>query len=125
MGRAGVRLSQGPRVVGSAVSRLGSPCGGSAAAAAIRSLWLPAGLLSIKLRIVICPLTCAPGRIRTRDPLLRRQLLYPAELQAPIDDCAGSRSRRGHVHDTAVIKVKADAGPHGPLADGHGSRRDV
>ena len=24
----------------------------------------------------------APGRIRTRDPLLRRQLLYPAELQA-------------------------------------------
>ena len=25
---------------------------------------------------------CAPGRIRTRDPLLRRQLLYPTELQA-------------------------------------------
>jgi hypothetical protein len=25
----------------------------------------------------------APGRIRTRDPLLRRQLLYPAELRAP------------------------------------------
>jgi hypothetical protein len=24
----------------------------------------------------------APGRIRTRDPLLRRQLLYPTELQA-------------------------------------------
>ena len=27
----------------------------------------------------------APGRIRTRDPLLRRQLLYPAELQAPTE----------------------------------------
>src|ERR1700733_7622848 len=25
----------------------------------------------------------APGRIRTRDPLLRRQPLYPTELQAP------------------------------------------
>ncbi len=25
----------------------------------------------------------APGRIRTRDPLLRRQPLCPAELQAP------------------------------------------
>ena len=25
---------------------------------------------------------CAPGVIRTRDPLLRRQMLYPAELQA-------------------------------------------
>jgi hypothetical protein len=30
-------------------------------------------------------LICAPGRIRTRDPLLRRQLLYPAELQAPTE----------------------------------------
>src|SRR5690348_11749150 len=56
----------------------------------------------------------APGRIRTRDPLLRRQLLYPTELQAPTDDCAGSRTRRGHVHGTAVIKVKAGAGPHAP-----------
>ena len=27
--------------------------------------------------------TCAPGRTRTCDRLLRRQLLYPAELQAP------------------------------------------
>jgi hypothetical protein len=31
-----------------------SPCGGSAAAAAIRSRWLPVGLLAIKLSIVIC-----------------------------------------------------------------------
>ena len=27
----------------------------------------------------------APGRIRTRDPLLRRQLLYPTELPALCD----------------------------------------
>src|SRR5215472_9893991 len=65
-------------------------------------------------------LTCAPGRIRTRDPLLRRQLLYPAELQAHTDDCAGSRSRRGHVDDTAVIKVRAGTGLLGPRpADSH------
>src|SRR5215813_5579136 len=57
----------------------------------------------------------APGRIRTRDPLLRRQLLYPAELQAPTDDCAGFRSRRGLVPDTVVIKVRAGAGLRGPL----------
>ena len=25
----------------------------------------------------------APGVIRTRDPLLRRQMLYPTELRAP------------------------------------------
>ena len=34
--------------------------------------WLPAGLLTINLRIVICLLTCAPGRIRTRELLPRR-----------------------------------------------------
>jgi hypothetical protein len=37
-------------------------------------------------QLVICSLnwyfTGAPGRIRTRDPLLRRQLLCPAELRA-------------------------------------------
>ena len=26
----------------------------------------------------------APGRIRTPDPLIRSQMLYPAELQAPM-----------------------------------------
>src|SRR5271165_5448267 len=41
-------------------------------------------------------LVSAPGRIRTRDPLLRRQLLCPAELRAPEDNCAGRRSRHGH-----------------------------
>jgi hypothetical protein len=40
---------------------------------------------------------CAPGRIRTRDPLLRRQLLCPAELRAPGDKCGRRRSRIGHV----------------------------
>jgi hypothetical protein len=39
----------------------------------------------------------APGRIRTRDPLLRRQLLYPTELRAPGDHCAWRRSHVGHV----------------------------
>ena len=39
---------------------------------------------------------CAPGRIRTRDPLLRRQPLYPTELLALGDHCARRRSRVGH-----------------------------
>src|SRR5262249_18908976 len=56
----------------------------------------------------------APGRIRTRDPLLRRQLLYPAELQAPNDDCAGYRSRQGHAPGTTVIKARAGGDPHAP-----------
>jgi hypothetical protein len=38
----------------------------------------------------------APGRIRTRDPLLRRQLLCPAELRAPEGNCARQRSRDGY-----------------------------
>ena len=37
------------------------------------------GLLILRSASVLAG---APGRIRTRDPLLRRQLLYPAELQA-------------------------------------------
>ena len=28
---------------------------------------------------------CAPGRIRTCDPLIRSQVLYPAELRAPVE----------------------------------------
>ena len=39
----------------------------------------------------------APGRIRTRDPLLRRQLLCPAELRAPERNCARGRSRDGYM----------------------------
>jgi hypothetical protein len=52
-------------------------------------------------------LACAPGRIRTRDRLLRRQLLCPAELQAPeliVPD-------RGHALD--LVRAKPGAG-HGP-----------
>src|SRR5271165_2298794 len=41
-------------------------------------------------------LVSAPGRIRTRDPLLRRQLLCPAELRAPERNCARPTSRDGH-----------------------------
>jgi hypothetical protein len=48
----------------------------------------------------------APGRIRTRDPLLRRQLLYPAELRALGDNCARQRSRRGYVR-VAVCRVQS------------------
>jgi hypothetical protein len=39
----------------------------------------------------------APGRIRTRDPLLRRQLLYPTELRALGDHCARRKSHVGHI----------------------------
>ena len=42
------------------------------------------------------PFVSAPGRIRTRDPLLRRQPLYPAELPALGDHCAGQRSHVGY-----------------------------
>jgi hypothetical protein len=39
----------------------------------------------------------APGRIRTRDPLLRRQPLYPTELQALGDSlCIAKVTRRPH-----------------------------
>jgi hypothetical protein len=38
----------------------------------------------------------APGRIRTRDRLLRRQLLCPAELRAPEGNCVRRRSRDGY-----------------------------
>jgi hypothetical protein len=44
----------------------------------------------------VFPQVSAPGRIRTRDPLLRRQLLCPAELRAPEGNCARGRSRDGY-----------------------------
>ena len=34
----------------------------------------------------VCRLNGAPGRIRTCDHLLRREMLYPAELQALLED---------------------------------------
>jgi hypothetical protein len=33
-------------------------------------------------RVSVRPLFGAPGRIRTSDPLVRSQMLYPAELRA-------------------------------------------
>ena len=42
------------------------------------------------------PQVSAPGRIRTRDPLLRRQLLCPAELRAPGNKCARRMSHDGY-----------------------------
>src|SRR5262245_48160779 len=58
----------------------------------------------------------APGRIRTRVPLLRRQPLCPAELQAPASHSAGRRSRDGHRERTAR-GVKA--GLSWPTHSGH------
>ena len=54
-------------------------------------------------------LVSAPGRIRTRDRLLRRQLLCPAELRAPGDKCGRRRSRLGYVR----VAVCRDLRPHG------------
>ena len=50
----------------------------------------------------------APGRIRTRDPLLRRQLLCPAELRAPADNCARQKSHVGHVKIAVCRAATAD-----------------
>jgi hypothetical protein len=50
----------------------------------------------------------APGRIRTRDPLLRRQLLCPAELRALEGNCVRRRSRDGH---PKVAVCRLDAAP--------------
>jgi hypothetical protein len=63
------------------------------------------------------PVTCvlswyfagAPGRIRTRDPLLRRQLLCPAELRALGDKFAGRRSHDGHAKVAVCRPPDADS----------------
>ncbi len=36
------------------------------------------------LSLVSCGKNGAPGEIRTPDPLIRSQVLYPAELRAPV-----------------------------------------
>src|SRR5579859_5673477 len=59
--------------------------------------WLPFWLPTTPSQGRRNPVTSAPGRIRTRDPLLRRQLLCPAELRALGDHCAWRISRLGHV----------------------------
>ena len=70
--RVGVRLSQRPRAVGSAVSRLRFPvrrkCRCSAHSLPLAPRWAPHDQTQYRNM----SLTCAPGRIRTRDPLLRR-----------------------------------------------------
>jgi hypothetical protein len=68
----------------------------------------------------------APGRIRTRDPLLRRQLLYPAELRAPGDNCARQRSRHGYVRVAvcrALSTFRLPAGEVTPVASVQAVRR--
>jgi hypothetical protein len=52
----------------------------------------------------------APGRIRTRDPLLRRQPLYPTELLALCDHCARPRSRVGHTE--VAVREGSDPGQY-------------
>ena len=54
----------------------------------------------------------APGRIRTRDPLLRRQPLYPTELLALGDHCARRRSRVGHTKVAVREKEMIDNIPN-------------
>src|SRR5215470_18770640 len=73
--RVGARLSQGPGVVGSTVNRFRFPCGGRAAAAAIRSPLaprLPPDRVFQDRNMALTWSNGAPGRIRARDPLLRR-----------------------------------------------------
>ena len=43
-----------------------------------------ASALSLRLRQRVAQLCGVPGGIRTHDPLLRRQLLCPAELQGQV-----------------------------------------
>src|ERR1035438_2591074 len=50
----------------------------------------------VRLQDDVLYLVSAPGRIRTRDRLLRRQLLCPAELRAPGNNCARRMSRDGY-----------------------------
>jgi hypothetical protein len=50
----------------------------------------------------------APGRTRTSDPLLRRQLLYPPELRGP-----GRQDRRLDRHPRVrLLQVPAERAPH-------------
>src|SRR5260370_20703337 len=65
------------------------------------------------------PLTSAPGRIRTRDPLLRRQLLCPAELRAPEGNCARRMSHDGHTK-VAVCRAPEAAPPRLRTSHGRG-----
>jgi hypothetical protein len=48
-------------------------------------------------KAMICGFPGAPGRTRTCDQLLRRQLLYPTELRALGNKCGRRRSRLGHI----------------------------
>src|SRR4029077_19311422 len=63
----------------------------------------------------------APGRIRTRDPLLRRQLLYPAELQAPTERIVQDP---GHVQATSPGYSRLPGG-RGGLREADGVRMSV
>ena len=67
----------------------------------------------------------APGRIRTRDPLLRRQLLCPAELRAPEGNCARPRSHDGYARVAVCRACGARGTParNGPAGRGNFSKR--
>jgi hypothetical protein len=63
---------------------------------------------ALSLRTICIGPGRAPGRIRTRDPLLRRQLLYPAELQAPTERIVQDP---GHAEDTSPRSAGSFAWP--------------
>src|SRR5258706_13998320 len=58
------------------------------------------------------PLVSAPGRIRTCDRLLRRQLLCPAELQAPgLQLCMPKVTRGQHARGESDEPAASGAAP--------------
>ena len=52
-----------------------------------------------------------PGRGRTPDPLLRRQLLYPAELRDRMPPFCAKRERHASIHSASVMKTEFGSWP--------------
>lgn len=52
-----------------------------------------------------------PGRTRTPDPLLRRQLLYPAELRDRMPPFCAKRERHASIHSARVMKTEFGSCP--------------
>src|SRR5262249_56445011 len=66
--------------------------------------------------------THRPGRTRTCDPLLRRQMLYPAELRARIH--VGNCSLLGKVHRFGTSNCSGGACSNN-LGEGNCSKREI
>jgi hypothetical protein len=79
------------------------------------------GVKHLLIFVALNVLPGAPGRIRTRDPLLRRQLLYPAELQAPTERIVQDP---GNAEDTSAGYGRDHAGWRAaPMTGVHGQDR--